>query len=43
VYDVVEMRHKGLELFLRTTDGEKKRLNGRKFVTHPRKRQRDGV
>lgn len=40
-FDVIEMKHKGPELLIRTADGEKKRLNGRKFVKHPRKRQRE--
>ena len=39
VLDVIEMRHKGPELLLKTAAGENKRLNGRKFVTHPRERQ----
>jgi hypothetical protein len=40
VLDVVEMRHKGPDLLVASADGEKKRINARKFVTHPRKRQR---
>jgi hypothetical protein len=43
VMDVVEMRHKGPELLIKTADGTQKRLNGRKFVKHPRERQRDGT
>lgn len=42
VLDVGMMRHKGPELLVETAEGEKKRLNGRKFVKHPRKRQREG-
>ena len=42
VLDVAMLRHKGPELFLETADGEKKRLNARRFVEHPRKRQREG-
>lgn len=42
VIDVVEMKHKGPELLIRTEAGDKKRLNGRKFVSDPRKRQREG-
>ena len=40
ILDVVEMRHKGPELLIRTADGERKRLNGRTFVERPRERQR---
>lgn len=43
VLDITMMRHKGPELLIETATGEKKRLNGRKFVTHPRKRQREGT
>jgi hypothetical protein len=42
VLDITEMRHKGPELLIKTAGGDKKRLNGRKFVEHPRKRQREG-
>ena len=41
VMDITEMRHKGPELLIKTAGGDKKRLNGRKFMKHPRKRQRD--
>ncbi len=40
VLDVVEMRHKGPNLLIKTAGGEKKRLNARKFVTDPREQQR---
>lgn len=40
--DIVQMRHKGPELLIETADGDRKRLNARKFLTHPRERQRDG-
>lgn len=40
--DVVQMQHKGPELLVETSDGEHKRLNGRKFLTDPRERQRQG-
>lgn len=43
VFEIVEMRHKGPELLIKTADNESKRLNGRKFVTHPRERQRDST
>lgn len=42
VLDVVDMRHKGPELLIETAEGEKKRLNGRKFVADPRAQQREG-
>jgi len=42
VLDVREMRHKGPELLIVTADGDKKRLNARKFVEDPRERQREG-
>jgi hypothetical protein len=41
LFDVVEMRHKGPELLIRTASGDRKRLNGRKFLTDPRSQQRD--
>lgn len=41
VMDVKKMRHKGPELLIETADSDQKRLNGRKFVKNPRKRQRD--
>lgn len=41
VVDIQEMKHKGPELLIKTTDGEKKRLNCRRFVTDPRKQQRE--
>lgn len=40
VLDVAEMRHKGPELLIETASGDRKRLNGRKFVEVPRERQR---
>lgn len=40
--DVVEMRHKGPDLLVIGADGERKRINARKFVTDPRERQREG-
>ena len=40
VLDITEMRHKGPELLIKTSDGSKKRLNGRKFVKQPRDQQR---
>ena len=43
VIDVVEMRHKGPELLIRTASGGQKRLNARKFLENPRERQRDGT
>jgi len=42
VLDVVMMRHKGPELLVETAAGDKKRINARRFVQHPRKRQREG-
>lgn len=41
--DITMMRHKGPELLIETASGERKRLNGRKFLTHPRERQREGT
>lgn len=38
--DVVQLRHKGPDLLIESADGEKKRLNARKFVTDPREQQR---
>ena len=40
VLDIAEMRHKGPELLIKTADGSKKRVNGRRFVTKPRDQQR---
>ena len=42
VVEIREMRHKGPELLIKTENNGAKRLNGRKFVEHPRKRQREG-
>jgi len=39
VCDVVQLYHKGPDLFLETADGERKRLNTRKFVSDPHERQ----
>ena len=41
VLDIVEMRHKGPNLLIETAEGEKKRLNARKFVEDPREQQRE--
>lgn len=41
VFNITEMKHKGPELLIKAADGTKKRLNGRKFVTDPRKQQRE--
>lgn len=41
VMNVTDMRHKGPELLIVTASGDKKRLNGRKFVEDSRERQRD--
>lgn len=43
VLEVVEMRHDGPDLLIETADGEKKRVDGRKFVTHPRNRQSEDM
>lgn len=43
VFDVVELRHKGPELLIATRPGDKKRLNGRRFVEDPRSQQREGT
>ena len=40
VLDIAEMRHKGPELLIKTADGSKKRLNGRRLVEKPRDQQR---
>lgn len=37
--DLVQLRHKGPDLLVESADGEKKRLNARKFVTDPREQQ----
>lgn len=41
VFDIVELRHKGPELLIRTASDDTKRLNGRKFVEKPRDQQRE--
>ncbi|MFT4921458.1 MAG: hypothetical protein ACI8XM_000655 [Haloarculaceae archaeon] len=41
ILDIAEMRHKGPDLLVETTDGDCKRLNARTFVENPRERQRD--
>ena len=38
--DIEEMKHKGPEHLIKTTDGAKKRLNCRRFVSDPREQQR---
>lgn len=43
VVGIREMRHKGPELLINTENNGSKRLNGRKYVEHPRERQRDGT
>jgi hypothetical protein len=40
VFDVAQMRHDGPKLLIETADGETKQLDGGKFATHPRERQR---